>query len=139
MKRKRKFSGPELAVMALFGFAFLLWGIAKITKSNTSYTFYVQTPEWDAGDTIALRELNKLVERNFLDRDYYEAVAYTNEAMRYYANYNKKHQALLITGDPQSGWSCFFYATPAQLKWSRTSGCTAIACNIISNDFPRNS
>lgn len=86
------------------------------TLSNTSYTFYVQTPEWDAGDTIALWELNKLVESNFLDREYYEAVAYTNEGMRYYANYNKKHQALLITGDPLSGWSCFFYATPAQFK-----------------------
>ena len=55
---------------------------------------------------MAIRELSKLVEGNFLNREYYEAVAYTDEAMRYYANYNKKHQVLLITGDPQSGWSC---------------------------------
>jgi hypothetical protein len=92
------------------------YAISRVTKSNTSYTWYKQTPQHDGGDTLAIRELGKLVEGNFLDREYYEAVAYTDEAMRYYANYNKRHQALLITGDPQSGWSCFYYATPNQLK-----------------------
>lgn len=106
------------AIVGITIFCFLVvpYGVSKITKSNTSYTWYKQTSEHDGGDTLAIRELSKLVERNFLNREYYEAVAYTDEAMRYYANYNKRHRALLITGDPQSGWSCFFYATPTQLK-----------------------
>jgi hypothetical protein len=90
--------------------------IAKITKSNSASIFYVQTPEHDGGDTIAIRKLNELVEENFLNRNYYEAAAYTEISTRWYANYNKHYQALLITGDPASGWSYFYYATPQELK-----------------------
>jgi len=94
----------------------LVYLTIKISKSNSSYTYYVQTPRADGGDTIAINKLNELVENNFLNRDYYEAAAYTDISVRWYANYNKKHQALLISGDPMSGWSYFFYATPEELK-----------------------
>lgn len=113
------------------------YGISKITKSNATYVYYDQTPWHDGGDTIAVRALNELVEGNFLDREYYEGVSYTDEAMRYYANYNKKHQALLITGDPQSGWSCFYYATPAQLKMVSDRKLSCDSLRFYLKPFPQ--
>jgi len=126
-----------IAGITIICFLVIPYMVSKITKSNSSYTWYKQTTEHDGGDTLAIRELSKLVERNFLNREYYEAVAYTDEAMRYYANYNKKHQALLITGDPQSGWSCYFYATPAQLKMVAQRKFSCDSLRLYLRPFPQ--
>ena len=111
----------EKSKTALFICSFLLviFIASKVSKSNSAevdYTFVkADSVGGIGGDIPAMRELNKLVQDNFLDRNYYEASAYeTTTWNRLYANYNKKHQALCIGG--ADGWSYFFYATPAEIK-----------------------
>jgi hypothetical protein len=117
MKRAKRFALYFFTTIALFYFA------SKISKSNSAYVCYCDE-RLGGGDVLAIMKLNQLVELNFLYRDYYEGIACTNDDLgffencypRWYANYNKKHQALLITGDPLSGWSYFFRATPEELR-----------------------
>jgi hypothetical protein len=137
MKQTNSIRTESAIGLAIFCLLLIPYGISKITKSNASYIWYDQTPEHDGGDTLAIGELSRLVEKNFPDRQYYEAVAYTDEGMRYYANYNKKFQALLITGDPQSGWSCFYYATPHQLKMVAERRLSCDSLRFYLKPFPQ--
>lgn len=115
----------------------LIYFASKISKSNSAYVYYVQTPEYDGGDLVAIKKLNELVEENFLDRSYYEGVAYTGEANRWHANYNKEYKALLISGSP-SGWSYYFYATPEELKMIADRKIRAINIDKYLRPFPIN-
>ena len=98
---------------------FIIYLVSKLTRSNfaeVEYTFVkADSIGGNGGDIPALRKLNELVEKNYLNRSYYEASSIeTASGMRWFVNYNKNHQALFIgTND---GWSYFFYATPLQLK-----------------------
>lgn len=97
----------------------MIYLVSKVTKSNwaeVDYTFVkVDSVGGDGGDIPAIHKLNELVEENFLNRDYYEASSFeTTSWGGWYANYNKKHQAIFI--GMSDGWSYFFYATPAELK-----------------------
>ncbi|WAC14175.1 hypothetical protein [Dyadobacter pollutisoli] len=112
----------------------LLYFASKISKSNSAYVYYVQTPEYDGGDLVAIKKLNELVEENFLNRSYYEGVAYTDESNRWYANYNKEYKALLIGGS--SGWSYYFYATPEELKMIADRKIRAIDIDKYLRPFP---
>ena len=100
-------------------FILLIYAVSKVTTSNWAEVEYISISAdsvgGNGGDIPAIRMLNELVEGNFLDRDYYEVSAVEMTSWgRWFANYNKKHQALFIgTSD---GWSYFFYATPQQLK-----------------------
>ncbi|MEO6286943.1 MAG: hypothetical protein ABIN80_05735 [Dyadobacter sp.] len=93
----------------------LIYLASKISRSNSAFVYYVQETK-DGGDLLAINKLDKLVERNFLNREYYEVITYNDIGRQWVANYNKKQQVLLISGDPMSGWSCMCYATPRELK-----------------------
>ncbi|MCF0069801.1 hypothetical protein LZD49_04910 [Dyadobacter sp. CY261] len=105
---------------ALYACSFILiiFVVSKVSKSNSAEVDYTATkPDrfgGTGGDIPAIVKLNEMVEENFLNRDYYEVSAFeTRSWFRFYANYNKRHRALLIgTAD---GWSSFFYATPQEL------------------------
>jgi hypothetical protein len=99
----------KITFLYLFSLIGLFFIASKIAKSNSAY---VETEGKDSEDVVAIVKLNQLVEGNFLNRDYYEVEA----GSHWVANYNKKHQALLLSGSPMSGWSYFFYATPNDLK-----------------------
>ncbi|MCE6991477.1 hypothetical protein [Dyadobacter sp. CY323] len=107
------------AAFYIFSFILVIFIASKVSKTNSTevdYTFVkADSVGSSGGDVPAIKELNKLVQENFLNRTYYEASSFeTTSWYRLYANYNKKHQALFIGS--ADGWSYFFYATPGQLK-----------------------
>ena len=100
-------------------FILLIYAVSKVTTSNWAEVEHtsvkIDSLGGDGRDIAAFYKLNQLVEGNFLDRDYYEASARsTTSGGRWFANYNKKYQALFL--GTIDGWSYFFYATPQQLK-----------------------
>jgi hypothetical protein len=109
---------PFILPFFVLSFCLLVYLTAKVTRSNSAEVSYTYEEEAVVGrrrEMLALHKLNKLVQKNFLDRDYYEASSFSESTWyRCYANYNKKYQALLI-GD-SDGWYYRFYATPAALK-----------------------
>jgi len=85
--------------------------VSKLTKSNSAqvdYTFVKADIVASSGEDVpAIKELNKLVQKNFLNKNYYEASSFEMAYWyRLYANYNKKHQTHFI-GNPD-GWSYSF-------------------------------
>jgi len=89
----------------------VIYLVSKVTKSNSAqlnYTFVkADSVGADGGDIPTIGKLNELVEKNFLDRNYYEVSSFeTTSWSGCYANYNKKYQSLCVgTSD---GWSYYF-------------------------------
>ena len=114
--------------------------VSKLTKSNSAqvdYTFVKADIVASSGEDVpAIKELNKLVQKNFLNKNYYEASSFEMAYWyRLYANYNKKHQALFIgTSD---GWSYSFYATPGQLKMIADHQIPAFKLHQFLKPFPQ--
>lgn len=120
-------------------FILITYITSKLSKSNSSeveYTFVTADSVGSSGGDIpAIKELNRLVEKNYLKRNYYESNSFeTTSWYRLYANYNTKHQALFI-GDAD-GWSYFFYATPVELKMIADRGIPAYKLNQFLKPFP---
>jgi len=92
-------------------FVLVIYLVSKVTNSNSAEVEYAFVKADSVGsiggDVPAIKELNKLVQENFLNRNYYETSSIeTTSGYRMYANYNKKHQALFIGS--ADGWSYFF-------------------------------
>ena len=120
-------------------FVIVIYLVSKVTKSNwaeVDYTFVkADSVSADGGDIPAIHKLNELVEENFLNRNYYEASSFeTTSWGRWYANYNKKHQAIFI--GMSDGWSYFFYATPAELKMIADRKIPAYKLHEFLKPFP---
>lgn len=96
----------------------LIYLASKLSTSNTAYIRYEQqsTQDKDNWHLISIRHLSKMVDANFLDREYYEVMMYNDMGTGWWANYNKAHQTLIISGEPLSGWWGCYSATPAELK-----------------------
>ena len=120
-------------------FILVIYLVSKLSKSNSAevdYTFIkVDSVGGNGGDIPAIKELNELVQENFLNRNYYEASSFEKTSwFRLYANYNKKHQALFIGS--ADGWSYFFYATPAELKMIADRQIPAYKLHQFLKPFP---
>jgi hypothetical protein len=116
-----------------------IYVVPQITKSNSAEVDYTSVKAdsvgGDGGDIPAIHKLNQLVRENFLDRDYYEARSFeTTSWGGWYANYNKKHQAIFI--GMSDGWSYFFYATPRELKMIANRKIPAYKLHQFLKPFP---
>lgn len=94
----------------------LLFVASKISRSNSAYIRHEPNVKQNDGDIISLRKVNDMVQKSFLNREYYEAMTYSGWGPGWWANYNKERQVLIISGEPMSGWWGIYHATPDELK-----------------------
>jgi|GEM_PF-3673514 len=127
------------APLFLFSIIFGVYLVSKLTKSNWAEVEYRIIEEdsvgGNGGEIPAILTLNKLVEENFLNRNYYEASSFhQGGGPTWYANYNMKHQALFI--GMSDGWSYCFYATRGELKMITERKIPAYMLHQFLKPFP---
>ena len=122
---------PKKLKMPIYicSFILVIYAVSKVSTSNWAEVEHtsvkIDSLGGDGRDIAAFYKLNQLVEENFLDRDYYEASARsTTSGGRWFANYNKKYQALFL--GTIDGWSSF-----AEKKSEVHQNFEGPSCNIF--------
>ena len=96
----------------IFALFLILWGAFKLYRGNS---VDIKINDCADSELKILATLDKTVQRNFLDRNYYEVHSFSSFGPCRIADYDKEKKLLRVCVDPGSGWIGYFKVSEAEL------------------------